>query len=297
MTDTHAYRMIAHYMKATPLKAMIETLATTATTMLKCTQTTNIPNLPHIQDFIARIMAVSTCDSAVLVLPLVYMHRLRTTTKISAARGMKCTAHRVVLAAMGIAQKITTDVSYSNACWAAHSDIFTVLEYNLMERQLLELLVPSILPRSTGWLSAPTRCLRCCRVLAGWSMRRCWSIRCTSSRHMEPSHCHTAGNSQPRIATVCIHRQIYMLHHNYIRFQTITVASPSYKQHKLPHLLPRPSIDTKESGDIMHIIEYIFWIDHHPSLVFSVEHLPHQKISYQVQRIPQSPHLAVVRFC
>ncbi|KAF9199833.1 hypothetical protein BGZ59_003675, partial [Podila verticillata] len=53
---------------------------------------------------------------------------------------MHCTCHRVFLATLIVAAKYLNDQSPKNKHWSAHSQIFSVGEVNLMEKQLLSLL-------------------------------------------------------------------------------------------------------------------------------------------------------------
>lgn len=58
--------------------------------------------------------------------------------------GMHCTCHRVFLATLIVAAKYLNDQSPKNKHWSAHSQIFSVGEVNLMEKQLLSLLVSTL---------------------------------------------------------------------------------------------------------------------------------------------------------
>ncbi|KAG0088533.1 hypothetical protein BGZ93_005776 [Podila epicladia] len=53
---------------------------------------------------------------------------------------MHCTCHRVFLATLIVAAKYLNDQSPKNKHWSAHSQVFSVGEVNLMEKQLLSLL-------------------------------------------------------------------------------------------------------------------------------------------------------------
>jgi hypothetical protein len=57
------------------------------------------------------------------------------------AHGLASTSHRILLAAIILAEKYQSDVPMKNITWTKVSGIFSLGEVNLMERQLLSLFV------------------------------------------------------------------------------------------------------------------------------------------------------------
>lgn len=57
---------------------------------------------------------------------------------------MECTHHRIFLATLIITTKYLHDTALKNKYWVAYAGMFTANEINLMEKQLLQLLVISI---------------------------------------------------------------------------------------------------------------------------------------------------------
>jgi hypothetical protein len=55
--------------------------------------------------------------------------------------GMACSAHRITLASLIIAEKYLCDVPLKNVTWLYHAGIFTLKEVNLMEREFMAFLV------------------------------------------------------------------------------------------------------------------------------------------------------------
>lgn len=102
--------------------------------------------LPPVETFIATLVRRSHVQVSTLMSSLVYLDRLRACLP-PVAKGMRCTVHRIFLAALIIAAKNLNDSSPMNKVWArctfdsAFDDFgFSVQEVNLMERQFLFLL-------------------------------------------------------------------------------------------------------------------------------------------------------------
>ncbi|KAI8871909.1 hypothetical protein GQ42DRAFT_110832, partial [Ramicandelaber brevisporus] len=91
--------------------------------------------------FISRLIRESQVSIGVLMTATVYLDRLRRHSLPKTARGMECTNHRIFLAAMVVASKYFNDVTAKNKYWARHAGgVFSTIEVNLMEKQLLALL-------------------------------------------------------------------------------------------------------------------------------------------------------------
>ncbi|KAF4459530.1 cyclin [Fusarium albosuccineum] len=103
--------------------------------------------LPSLEEFITQLVVSSNVQVPTLMSTLVYLGRLKCKLQ-PMARGLRCTAHRIFLAALILAAKYLNDSSPKNKHWANYSHIttecynfgFSRTEVNLMEKQLLFLL-------------------------------------------------------------------------------------------------------------------------------------------------------------
>ncbi|KAK4221152.1 cyclin-U4-1 [Podospora fimiseda] len=104
-------------------------------------------SLPTLEEFITRLVVSSNVQVPTLMSTLVYLTRLRSRLQ-PMAKGLRCTTHRIFLAALILAAKYLNDSSPKNKHWATYSYIstaaynfgFSRTEVNLMEKQLLYLL-------------------------------------------------------------------------------------------------------------------------------------------------------------
>ncbi|KAL1901158.1 PHO85 cyclin-1 [Ceratocystis pirilliformis] len=103
--------------------------------------------LPSLEAFITKLVVSSKVHVPTLMSSLVYLNRLRSKLQ-PMARGLRCTAHRVFLAALILTAKYLNDSSPRNKYWANYSNMcgenfdfgLSRKEVNLMENQLLSLL-------------------------------------------------------------------------------------------------------------------------------------------------------------
>ncbi|ORX88538.1 hypothetical protein K493DRAFT_290441 [Basidiobolus meristosporus CBS 931.73] len=95
--------------------------------------------VPSLKRFIMELAAKSKVHTPSFLCTLVYLDRLKKRLP-EFARGTACTCHRIFLATLIITSKYLNDASPKNFHWAQYTPLFSLVEVNLMERQLLELL-------------------------------------------------------------------------------------------------------------------------------------------------------------
>ncbi|KAH9907146.1 cyclin [Xylariomycetidae sp. FL2044] len=103
--------------------------------------------LPSLEEFITQLVVSSNVQVPTLMSTLVYLTRLKSRLQ-PMAKGLRCTTHRIFLAALILAAKYLNDSSPKNKHWATYSHVssdsynfgFSRTEVNLMEKQLLFLL-------------------------------------------------------------------------------------------------------------------------------------------------------------
>ncbi|KAK3291362.1 uncharacterized protein B0H64DRAFT_378109 [Chaetomium fimeti] len=103
--------------------------------------------LPTIEEFITQLVISSNVQVPTLMSSLVYLRRLKSRLQ-PMAKGLRCTTHRIFLAALILSAKYLNDCSPKNKHWANYSVVsthaysfgFSRTEVNLMEKQLLFLL-------------------------------------------------------------------------------------------------------------------------------------------------------------
>ncbi|KAJ3002139.1 hypothetical protein HKX48_002504, partial [Thoreauomyces humboldtii] len=119
----------------------IDLLVRTSKDLINCAPISPTgPILPGLSTFLSDLIArTPQITPAVMLLAADYLTRLHTLLPRT-ARGLACTIHRIVLAALLVATKFLHDGPVRNCVWATNSRLFSLAELNLMERQLLFLL-------------------------------------------------------------------------------------------------------------------------------------------------------------
>ncbi|KAH7028025.1 uncharacterized protein B0I36DRAFT_365146 [Microdochium trichocladiopsis] len=171
MADLNA-AALEHFVYTPVSKDMISYLAAAASNVIQCDATMMPPppqsrtqnptpprtpspravrsddsGLPTLEDFITKLVVSSNVQVPTLMSTLVYLTRLRSRLQ-PMAKGLRCTTHRIFLAALILTAKYLNDSSPKNKHWAAYSNLttdaynfgFSRTEVNLMEKQLLFLL-------------------------------------------------------------------------------------------------------------------------------------------------------------
>ncbi|KAI1177112.1 hypothetical protein F4777DRAFT_227412 [Nemania sp. FL0916] len=103
--------------------------------------------LPTLEEFITQLVVSSNVQVPTLMSTLVYLTKLKARLQ-PMAKGLRCTTHRIFLAALILSAKYLNDSSPKNKHWANYSHVhcdgysfgFSRTEVNLMEKQLLFLL-------------------------------------------------------------------------------------------------------------------------------------------------------------
>ena len=151
-------KSLEHFIYQPVSRDMIDYLAGAARNVIPCDSSYDLPtpprtpepadkSLPTLEEFITQLVTSSNVQVPTLMSSLVYLNRLKSRLQPQ-ARGLKCTTHRIFLAALILAAKYLNDSSPKNKHWARYTNMetdwyqfgFNRTEVNLMEKQLLFLL-------------------------------------------------------------------------------------------------------------------------------------------------------------
>lgn len=100
---------------------------------------TSPARLPDLGIWLAQLAKQSGAATATIMVATVYIRRVRLALPLGATR-LASAFHRVLLAALVLAAKMTHDRALKNAVWARYSGLFTTHDVNLMESQFLRLI-------------------------------------------------------------------------------------------------------------------------------------------------------------
>lgn len=100
---------------------------------------TSPQSIPTLDAFITQLADLSNIQFPTLLCTMVYLNRLRARLP-SVSKRLRCTHHRLFLAAVIVAAKYLNDSSLKNKYWVQYSSLFTQTDVNLMEMQFLLLL-------------------------------------------------------------------------------------------------------------------------------------------------------------
>jgi len=166
-------------------------------------QSTSEAPLPSVEQFIQSLVDRSSVQVPTLMTSLVYLHRLQQRLPPQ-AKGMRCTTHRIFLAALILAAKNLNDSSPKNKHWARYTAVkgyegfgFSLVEVNLMEKQLLDLLTWDLTVREEDLYSTLEPFLGPIRSWQAKELEKATFIRRREERLMQQRELELASQQVP----------------------------------------------------------------------------------------------------
>ena len=196
--------------------------------------------LPPVELFIKSLVERSSVQVPTLMTSLVYLDRLQQRLP-PMAKGMRCTTHRIFLAALILAAKNLNDSSPKNKHWARYTAVkgyesfgFSLVEVNLMEKQLLGLLGWDLTVREEDLYSSLDPFLAPIRLWQTRQAEKAMFAQRREERLMQQRHLDVTAETMRRRSRMDLRRAVCDTPHSY-------TSSASDASSRTPSLSPPTS--------------------------------------------------------